>query len=312
MNISQLKKIPVEDLVTKLGGTHVKSMSGNREVYSSPFRSDSSGSFYVYTDNNKWNDFGHVGRKSGDGLDLLREYLNIQGKSDTVSDGLALGEQLFGGLTLPNIENRERVKAESNKLVVDSVRDELSPSTLNYVKGRGITDMGIIRANLKQVHFHFEKTPDRRFYAAGFYSDKGGYELRGKTKTNELKYASGEKSITKIKGEDRSKLSVFEGFFDYLTHLQREGIKTPSTDVIVLNSANLINEAVPVMQDKDYKSIDVYRHNDGPGKEVLEVIKNEMKHATVNDMIGLYRGFSDYNDMHKLTNKGGNSLRKLA
>ncbi len=299
--VSALRKIPVEDIVEKLGGEFVE--SGRSLRYTSPFRDEKKGSFYVYTDNNKWHDFGHVGKKSGDGLDLICEYLSEKSQPHTPKDGLAFAEKLLAGLEINRPHHRRKLTTgNSNKIVIDQVRDQLSPSTLNYVKGRGIFSMGIIRNHLKQVHFHFNKTPEKRWYASGFPSDKEGFEIRGRVGDFQIKYAHGKKAVSSFQGSSpKGEVNIFEGFFDYLTHLQREGISTPETDTIVLNSNNMVNQAIAQIKDKGYQSINLYKQNDAPGTKVLAALQEAFPNMKINDMSIQYKGFNDYNEFHQHT-----------
>lgn len=302
MNIDQIKEIPVGTIVEKLGGEFEKNI-GQRDRYKSPFREEKKGSFFVFINDNKWTDFGNSGGKpSGDGLDLICEYLRLKGSSHTTKDGLAHAREILNGISNEKLTRRNVGDAPDNTLVIDQVRDELSPSTLRYVREtRNIQDRGLIRQYVKQVHFHFEKTPDIRLYGAGLKSDKGGFEIRGETKNNNFKYAGGEKSITKIKGTDRSRLSIFEGGYDFLTHLDRNNLKVPETDVIILNSTNLLKDAIPVIHEKQYTSIDVFRDNDQAGIKMFEALKAEFPKTDIQDKSILYKGFEDYNEMHRQT-----------
>ena len=102
--------------------------------------------------------------------------------------------------------------------------------------------------------------------------------------------------------EDQSLLRIdFEGFFDYLTQLQREDISTPETDTIVLNSNNMVNQAIAQIKDKGYQSINLYKQNDTPGTKVLAALQEAFPNMKINDMSIQYKGFNDYNEFHQHT-----------
>lgn len=301
MNINEFRKIPIQDIVEKLGGQFIKD-KGGRLQYTSPFRDEKAGSFYVYTNNNKWYDFGHTGTiQKGDGIDLVREFLGVKGVDNSVSDALGYFEGYKPEPIKNHLPKPDKSNIKENRLIIDQVRDSLSPSSVRYMSEiRGISNIGIIRANLKQVHFHFEKTPEKSLYAVGFENIKGGFELRAKASI-EMKYAAGTKAVTHLKGSQANgKIDVFEGFTNYLTHLQRLGISQNVNDTLVLNAATLVNEGLDVVKNDNYNEVNVFKDNDVTGEKVLNAFKTgfDGSNAVVNDKSDLYKGFEDYNAMH--------------
>ena len=301
MNINEFRKIPIQDIVEKLGGKFIKD-KGGRLQYTSPFREETAGSFYVYTNNNKWFDFGHTGSiQKGDGIDLVREFLGVKGASNSVSDALGYFEGYRPEPTKYRAPQPSQRKESENRLIIDQVRDSLSPSSVRYMSDvRGISNIGVLRANLKQVHFHFEKTPEKPLYAVGFKNNEGGFELRAKANVD-MKYAAGTKAVTHLKGTAKNGMvDIFEGFTNYLTHLQRSGISQNTNDTIVLNAATLVNDGIEIIKREGYKEVNVFKDNDSTGEKVLKAIKTGLEDtkAVLHDKSDLYKGFDDYNEMH--------------
>ncbi|MEQ6169150.1 toprim domain-containing protein [Ekhidna sp. MALMAid0563] len=300
----KLKQMPIQDIVSILGGK--EQGEGSKGIrYTSPLREEKKGSFWVFPQDNKWHDFGHSGKKGGDAIDLIREYLKVSGHNHTYGDALRFAEtQVLNESVDIKHNNKSSFSSKSNSVVIDSIRDELSPSLIDYCKQRGITSRGLIRENIKQVYYKFEKdlntgeaSDKKPFFAIGFANDTDGFEIRNKY----VKYASGSKSITSIKGSSNgNSCDVFEGFFDYLSYLERNGLKKPLNDVIVANSANLVGDVIHKINNKGYDQVNVYGDNNVAGQNMLKEIKSNVK-APVNDMSVEYKGFEDLNEYHRQT-----------
>jgi CHC2 zinc finger len=89
MNINQAQQIPLATLLARLGYTPMKIYKGGVELaFRSPFRSETTASFFVNVHKNVWNDFGDSG---GTVLDFVMRYRNT-----VVSDTLNYLETVFG------------------------------------------------------------------------------------------------------------------------------------------------------------------------------------------------------------------------
>ncbi len=89
MNSAQAKKIPLQEILAKLGLLPVKSFKGGEELaYLSPFRHEKEASLFVNIRKNVWYDFGDIG---GNALDFVIRYRNTN-----VKGALEFLEQMFG------------------------------------------------------------------------------------------------------------------------------------------------------------------------------------------------------------------------
>ena len=82
MNSLQAKKIPLADVMARLGYEPLKTFKGEQEVqFRSPFRHEKEASFYVNIAKNVWYDFGERG---GNILDfvMLLENCDVRGALD--------------------------------------------------------------------------------------------------------------------------------------------------------------------------------------------------------------------------------------
>src|SRR5690349_17520080 len=107
MNAAQAKKIPLYDLLSKLGFAPADTRKGGNEVwYCSPFRVEKEPSFKIRLDRNIWFDFGEgVG---GNVLDFVMKYNNC-GFAQALN---ILGDQSINNLPLFTPKNKDTAQQE--------------------------------------------------------------------------------------------------------------------------------------------------------------------------------------------------------
>jgi hypothetical protein len=82
----------------------------------------------------------------------------------------------------------------------------------------------------------------------GFQNNSGGYELR----SDYFKGSSSPKDVTLI-NQNSNKISVFEGFFSFLSFQSfHQGKAQQSTNFLVLNSLAFFEKSRSVMEKYDY------------------------------------------------------------
>lgn len=242
-------------------------------LYYSPLKTENTPSFFVNPKKNRFNDFS-TGEK-GDVFRLVMkveqmtfkqalDFLSVQPKQTPFS---------FSGYT-QNFDRKVRI------LNVLPITKEVLKQ---YIAKRGI-DLDLARKYVSEVHY---STNGRNWYALGFKNDSNGYEIRNaldfKTKTLN--------DITTVKtGSNR--LSLFEGFFDFLSALQYYQLDKPNTETIVLNSISNI--------DKVLKLIPIYSHtsafldNDKAGLSCFNRLK-ETTLSIINQSYLIYPNHKDFN-----------------
>jgi hypothetical protein len=104
----------------------------------------------------------------------------------------------------------------------------------------------------------------KNYHAIGFKNNAGGYELRNE----KFKASSSPKDVTLI--ENRSdKLTVFEGFFNFLSYLAiHQKQEQPQTKFLVLNSTSFFEKSLPLMQ--SHKSVHLYLDCDTTGQKCIQ------------------------------------------
>lgn len=130
-----------------------------------------------------------------------------------------------------------------------------------------------------------------KYKAIGFENRSAGFELRNAW----FKGSSSPKDVTVIScGTD--KVSVFEGFMDFLSFLvlkrSPEWNVEPPTDFLILNSLQLLNRGAEVL--KGYESLDLYFDNDPAGRETTAQLL--MSRLNVMDRSESYNGHKDLNE----------------
>ena len=90
-------------------------------------------------------------------------------------------------------------------------------------------------------------------------------------------------------------VSIFEGSFDFLSWQVLQNAKTPTTDVLVLNSVNNLDKATGYLRLHD--SYICFLDNDQAGRKCLEDIRKMFPGKEVKDMSSLYAQHKDLNEM---------------
>ena len=280
MNVKQAEEIPVEKVLERMGFLPQK-ISGYDLFFLSPFRLEKTPSFHLNTKKNKW--FDHGEGFGGNTLDFV-----IKKSGCTVSEALVFLKDFSVFFSFHQQENCLDIP-EEKKYSITSVSNIKSYALLEYLSHRRIRKSEVIN-KLSQVNYNIN---GKSFYAIGFKNDKGGWEIRNKY----VKICLNQKDITLIKNNS-NKLLVFEGFFDYLSHVQFFDELKNDSDYLILNSISLLKKSESIFL--NYADIDLYLDNDIKGKETtLDLLT---KYKNVNDKSDLYAGHKDLNEflMHNI------------
>ncbi len=290
MNTAQAKKIPLREILARLGFQPVKTFKGGEELaYISPFREEKEPSLFVNIRKNVWNDFGDIG---GNALDFV-----IRHQHTNVKGALEFLDQMFGkGFTTPAVTVRN-VRTPASPKQESFLTDRIMPfgasadSLVAYItQERGI-NAEIAGKYLKEVHFT-NRENGRGYFAVGFENMSGGYEIRNPF----FKSSLGTKNMSLIPGNGAGEeLYVFEGFLDFLSKLTLESTSAFSADALILNTAKYVEKAIKFIQEKGYKRIIGFLDNDKTGEEVTEKLKSEFESKFL-DNRGNYQEFKDLNE----------------
>ena len=155
-------------------------------------------------------------------------------------------------------------------------------SLIQYLKSRRITNYKNV-SNLKEIHYSIK---EKKYFALGFRNNSGGFEVRSKY----AKICLGKKDVSHIKNDSKC-LRIFEGFFDYLSFIQKQKIGADS-DYLILNSVAFLNKNLSIL--KTYELIETYLDNDAAGDKYTKLILDNY-HIVINYQT-IYKDFKDYNE----------------
>lgn len=284
-----LKSIPIPEYLASLSIYPVH-QTGHELQYFSPIRQEQTPSFFVNRVKNVFNDF------AGERGDVIRlvcllknigyveacQYLSTWNGEVSVQESF----EAHGKQTDP--QPKYNLPASESRRLVKVIKLE-SPSLIRYAEGRSIPFLLAARYCC-EVHY---QNKGKQYYALGFKSDKGGYELRNKIGGKDFKSCIGSKATTLIRGTDCSALSLFEGFFDFLSALVYYDVPEPRHDVLVLNSTANLSTAKEILS--SYQKIYTFLDHDATGKKAMQQLE-KWKFPFL-DRASVYTGFTDFSEM---------------
>jgi hypothetical protein len=309
MNITQAKeRILLSDFLERLGYAHAYERHGEHWYHSPlPGRKDATPSFKTDRTNKKWFDQG-----SGEGgmiIELAMRMFDCDERG-----ALSQINNLYQNATPDPVSHAEHyLLASAHKTsIVSSTHDsleeertevEILPITSRglywYLHHRGI-DPKIAKHYVQEIRY---ESKGKAFYALAFPSGEGGYELRNGVGVTEgkpgFKGAHGPKAITVLHAEKAifgGTVSVFEGFFDFLSALSYYGKTEPSAPVIVMNSTSMHEQtAIGIRQLQAGKAY-LYLDRDETGRETANHLRLALPEVVMEDQSQLYASYMDFNE----------------
>ncbi|MEI6947346.1 toprim domain-containing protein [Paraflavisolibacter sp. H34] len=230
----QARELDLVDYLASLGYQPQK-ITHSDYWYCSPLREEKTASFKVDRQKNLWYDHG-IG-KGGNLIDFGVLYHKCP-----VSELL---QKLSGNRNLsfsfhPPVKTLEGTEAGMEKIRVVEIGELRSIHLLQYLERRKIP-REIAARYCHEVVFELY---GKRHIAIGFPNNAGGYELRN----NYFKGCSAPKDTSFI-GLGASRLTVFEGFFNFLSYhvlypMEAQGL----TNFLVLNSLSFLDRSRSQME----------------------------------------------------------------
>lgn len=277
MNLTEIKELDLTVWLEQNGFKHIKGT-----LYENPLRKDEKPSFSVFMNNknNCWSWKDQTTGESGNIVDLI---CKIQ-KCDVAGVVKSFNNNNF---SFSKAQHRKVKEKEPTKIEIIDILPVTQKGLYYYAYSRKIR-ANLVKKYLKEVHY---KVNDKLYYSLGFKNDIGGFELRNKYSKMNIKG----KSITTIKGIDSDRVSIFEGFFNFLSALEHFGVDTMGGDVIILNSTALLDGLLESLDLNKYETIYTFLDNDTPGNNATEKIYNKYKEKVLNCQ-NYYKNFNDFND----------------
>lgn len=247
-------------------------------LYHSPLREDNKPSFKVDYNKDLWHDFGTD--EGGSIVDLVMKM-----ESCSLAEAFRWLESSFffhrdnTPTTFPIATNKEAA------IKIKEIKALTHPSLLDYLKERNI-DIDIVKHYCSEVHYSIA---DKFYFAIGFKSDAGSYELRNKY----FKGCTTPKNITTINNHSDT-VMVFEGFMDFLSYLSLKQNASPTIDTVVLNSIVNLSKAIPILQ--SHKTVHAFFDNDEAGRKSLVSLREQLTSSELIDQSVFYQNYKDLND----------------
>jgi len=290
ISCAEANQLDIVDYLKKLGHRSQK-IRNNDYWYLSPFRDEKTASFKVNRKMNVWYD--HALGKGGKLVDFgtihhgcsVKEFLEKLSAEKDIN--VSFHQQNFS-----LAGEKKELPEQSGKIHVINSIEIADTELLQYLKERQIP-LSIANKFCKQVCFELY---NKKHLAIGFKNDNGGYELRNAY----FKGSSTPKEPKLIFQNDAKELSVFEGFFSFLSFLtllqsnQKNKVVLPArqTDFLILNSLSFFEKSREAME--KYSNIHLYLDRDLTGiKFTNEALKWSDKY---NDQSKFYRRFKDLNE----------------
>lgn len=291
--------IPIERVAAALGLRPGKA----RDMYYAPQRDEKEASLHLDRGKNLWYDHGTG--KGGTVADLVMLVRNCSRREAydflrSLDQGLVQEQNVK---SVNNVNSVTHVAAPGliktsdpdRSVEIRRVRPIECYYLTKYLAARKIP-VELARTYCKEVTT-YSHSKGMNFTHVGFLNNSGGWALSSPT---------GFKSTTKadittinkegeIGREPSSKsVAVFEGFFDFLSWQVMQSSKTPTCDVVVLNSVNNLHKALDYIRAHDKATC--FLDNDAAGEKCYQGIRDAMKGKEVLDMSDLYGSCKDLNE----------------
>ena len=273
----ELYNYPIEKVLEALGARK----GPGKDMWFSPFRDETRASLHINKEKNLWNDFG-----LGQGGSIVQLVMLTKRCSCREAEAF---------ITALAPCKYERPEPAAPKSEIKTVRDIRSDYLVNYLQKRKIP-LELARQYLKEV---IVRNPQKgmNFTLLGFPNNMGGYALNAPSGFKSTTKAA----VTTINTEGKmsvtpsaKSVAVFEGFFDFLSWQVMQSNKTPSCDVVVLNSVNNLQKATAFIGAHD--KIMGFLDNDEAGQKCQSALER-LYPGKVMDMSDLYGKYKDLNEM---------------
>ena len=273
----ELYNYPIEKVLEALGARK----GPGKDMWFSPFREETRASLHIDKEKNLWNDFGLGQGGSIVQLVMLARRCNCRD-----------AEAFIASLSPCMYEKPEPSAPKSEIKAVSEIRSDY---LINYLQKRKIP-LELARQYCKEV---IVRNPQKgmNFTLLGFPNNMGGYALNAPTGFKSTTIAA----VTTINTEGKmsvtpssKSVAVFEGFFDFLSWQMMQGSKTPSCDIVVLNSVNNLQKATAFIG--AHEKITGFLDNDEAGQKCQTALERLFP-GKVTDMSDLYGKYKDLNEM---------------
>lgn len=293
MNIEQAKTIPISVILDKMGKIP-KRTNGRKTLYSSPLRNEKTPSFWVNELANTWRDYGDIEWKGGDGIHLVRAYLDSETLTCGVSEALRWLRNMTGHVPYIRPVPVEEHKDDRSFLKLRKVIDLEKEGLYLYAENRGIPRT-LAEKYFKEIHFFNSKT-EKTFFALCMKNESKGYEVRNPV----FKGTVQKKDIIFIRGTTPKPpgIHVFEGPMDFVSVIAQRNGKPLEDDAIILTSLSLLGMGSAYIKSYGYEYCYTWMDNDQSGIEATKSWKTFCKNEEGLTHIPMNESYLPYKDIN--------------
>ncbi len=281
-SIQEARQMDIVEYLEKLGYKPQK-IRNNDYWYLSPLREEKEASFKVNRTLNLWYDHGTG--KGGSIIDFGMLYHNCSKPEfmQKISQSFSFHRKTLT-VQQPQPNTQKATEALEPKIKVIAAKPLTSPALCRYLNERKIP-LEIAGKYCKEVFFDVY---DKRYFAIGFENRSGGFELRNSV----FKGSSSPKDVTYISCSDAKNISVFEGFFSFLSYQTLQQNDNQLTNFLVLNSLSFLEKNRQLMEEN--QKVFLYLDRDEAGKKYTQIALQWSRKYT--DQSHLYKNHKDLND----------------
>lgn len=265
-----------------------------KDMFYSPEREESEASLHIDRAKNVWYD--HGSGKGGTNADLVMLVKHCS--RHEAYEFLRSIEPIIArdnGVNYVTAPGLIKTSEPDKSFEIRKVRPIQCYYLTKYIASRKIP-LELAQAYCKEVITH-SKTKGMNFTHIGFPNNSGGYALSTPTGFK----ATTKADITtintdgKLSKEPSSKnVAIFEGFFDFLSWQVMQSSKTPTCDVVVLNSVNNLHRALEYI--RAHEKATCFLDNDPAGEKCYQGVRDMMKGKETVDISDLYGEHKDLNE----------------
>lgn len=297
MNIKTAKNIRIIDFLNALGYQPQRTVRNNH-FYLSPLRTERTASMKVDDRLNLWYDHGSA--QGGTIIDLV---IAMQ-KAGTVSEALTFLKGLNLNTDFVFNDKREKIGyqmiTKESSVNIEKIQFLQDSKLLHYLQERKI-NIDTARKYLQEIHYSVD---DRKYKALGWLNNNGGYHLR-----SEFFKGCTSQDISIVKAIDSNRerriCIVYEGMFDFLSHLTLKNEKQFKVDCVILNSLSNLNKAIEWIEENKLTP-SLLLDNDTAGQKATSKLMEEFSEAE--DFSVTYSDYKDLNDYLKSKNNLKNNF----
>lgn len=301
--IAEAKRIDMVDYLASLGYQPQKIRSQDY-WYLSPFREENTTSFKVNRKLNLFYDFGIGQGGSIVDFGMLFYHCTIPEVLEKLQSFLSFHRHQVVS-QLPPVRPAPQFSSEEKKIQVMGDAPITSPALLHYLEVRCIP-LQLAQQFCREVRYSLY---GKDYYSIGFKNDAGGYELRNPY----FKGSSSPKATTFI-DNGASEVSVYEGFFSFLSFLVTFQVKNlPVTNYLVLNSLSFFKKSRELME--GHQTIHLYLDRDKAGiTQTHQALSLDKKYRDCSYIYGNYKDFNQFlihSNPAETTKRPQDNLKKL-